>query len=427
MDKYERQHHYEKQFIGMILKKPAYWEDKQVQVHHFESYKNKELFNVLHKLFMEKKSIERSTFATLQESTLQKIGGLAHIDECMELATNTKYDAFKQIEKEMQTFYIGKTLLAKIKPLEQAEIFDLEECRLVAQEVNNTINDVKQERKNFFEMVLETNNKLMNMSKGMSGIPTGYPTLDAFFDGWQQNDLILVGARPSMGKTALTINFMLHSAMKGAEVIYIPAETGEESIIKRAIAILGGLPVNGMRNPKEFFSEYQLNQMQNVVKNLTRLPIHIEELHDIGDIKQLIREKRKEYQDKKILVIIDHLGHISNSKMYQSRNLEYEDYCKELKNMSKEYNVATMLLSQLSRGVEQRQDKHPMLSDLRDSGSIEALADLIIFLYRENYYLKDEEKSVEDYIELNVAKNRDGATGTCKLRFLPSTNRVIEE
>jgi replicative DNA helicase len=231
-----------------------------------------------------------------------------------------------------------------------------------------------------------------------------------------------------MGKTALTINFALNSAANpDNHVTYLPAETGEESIIKRAIAILGELPVNAMRNPNKYLSEYDKVQFAKTVDKLGKLPLHIEELHDIREIRQLARETRKANPTKRLLFIIDHLGHLNcGGKQYASRTLEFEDYCMQLKAIAKEYKVAVMLLSQLSREVEKRPNKRPMNSDLRDSGSIEQIADLIAFLYRDNYYLKDGEKKPQDVIEFIISKNRDGGVGTRFFEFIPNTNKVVE-
>jgi replicative DNA helicase len=227
-------------------------------------------------------------------------------------------------------------------------------------------------------------------------------------------------------KTAITVNMMIKSAMEGNAVTYIPAETGPESIVKRAIAIYGNLPVNAMRHPSKHLNAMQMDTYKKTIAALKKLPLHIEELHDIREIRQLARERTRALPNKKHLFIIDHLGHLSDGKVYQSRNLEFEEYCKALKAIAKDYNIALILLSQLSRGVEQRPDKRPMNSDLRDSGAIEQIADVITFLYRENYYLPDDKKHVDDVIEFIISKNRDGGTGTKKLRFLPNTNRVVE-
>lgn len=426
MDKHERQYFYEKQWIGIIIKDHTLFEDKAVNATHFHNMKNKQAFTLIERLLREQKALDHAAFITLNENELKKIGGLEHIEACAECVVKADIDTLKRIEKELQTYTIAKTMLEEVKTIATSETLDLEACRTIAENINEAVANVKGKRMNFSQLLYETRYSLLTMEEGFSGIDTGYESLNQAFDGWQQKDLILVGARPSMGKTALTINFALRAAKQGALVLYIPAETGEGSIVKRAVAIMGNLPVNVMRNPSKFLDAKGIQKYHDTFDALDKLPMHIEELHDIREIKQLVREKRRENPTQKILVVVDHLGHLSNGTVYQSRTIEFEEYCKQLKDIAKQYNVAMMLLSQLSRTVEQRNDKRPMSSDLRDSGAIEQIADVIAFLYRDNYYKKDHLKSEKDILEFIVTKNRDGSTGTMMFEFIPSTNRVVE-
>jgi replicative DNA helicase len=273
----------------------------------------------------------------------------------------------------------------------------------------------------------ETTGNMLNKPEGLSGIHTGYPALDDVFDGWQETELVLVGARPSMGKTAITVNFMLKSALEGHCVTYIPAETGDESIIERAIAIYGNLPVSAMRNPVKFLAPNQLEKFKRVSEEIAELPIHVEQLRDIREIRQLIRERKNEFPDRKHLVIVDHLAHLKiNGMTFPSRTIELEEYCMELKEIAKDFNVCMMLLSQLSRDVEKRPDKTPVMSDLRDSGALEQIADVVAMLYRASYYMKPEEKAKleKDVIDFIITKNRRGALEKISFEFKPTTNRV---
>lgn len=360
---------------------------------------------------------------TLSQSELSRIGGTRKLEECLTRVVDTRVDNIKHIEKSMQTYHMAESMVEAVKVLPKKDTYDIEEVRQIAEKVQQAAEGVKVKRKNFTDLLHETNLKLMNMTDGMSGVPTGYTSLDSALDGWQEKDLILLGARPSAGKTALTVNFFLQSALEDAVTTYIPAETGDESIIKRSIAVLGGLPVNAMRHPSKYLTKDEMITYNQTLVKLRRLPLHIEELHDIRDIKQLARERRREHPDKRHLFIIDHLGHLCDGQAHTSRNLEFESYCKQLKDIAKEYNIAVMLLSQLSREVEKRPDKRPMLSDLRDSGAIEQIADVIMFIYRGAYYDKT---STDNTMELIIAKNRDGGTGTKYLEFFPTTNRVAE-
>lgn len=427
MDKHEKQNYYEMEWLGLVINDPSLWQERTINDEHFYSKQNDEVYRLLDRFIEEGRPIDNNAWITLSEDEQQAIGGRQHIEACKRKAiTNTAENA-KRLEKEMQTYHIATSMMNLIEPLTQSEAFDIENCRTIAEDIQKTVEGVRTKRKTFKEVLFDTHQQLMSVSDEFSGIPTGYKALDKAFDGWQTGDLITVAARPSMGKTAITVNFALESAKEGQAVTYIPAETGESSIVRRAISILGKLPVNAMRNPKKYLSKEQMDTYKETITKLLKLPLHIEELHYIGDIRQLARERTKAEPNKKHLFIIDHLAHIKDHEKYQSRTIEYESYCQKLKDIAKEYNIAVMLLSQLSRGVEQRPDKRPMMSDLRDSGGIEQISDVIAMLYRDSYYKKDGEKPVDDIIEFQIVKNRDGGTGTTELLFIPETNQVLDE
>lgn len=424
MDKHERQHYQEKQWLGSVIKDPTRWEDKTVSSDHFHTSHNKNLFKLIQRCLESGKPLDHGTWVTLSDADQKQVGGIEHIKE-VENQWVAFDDQMKLVESDMHAYKVAHQIQEEVKVLPKSEYYSLEELRSIVERITHSIEGVREKRKDFKTLLKETRERALNQPDGMSGIDTGYPTLNAAFDGWQPKDLILIGARPSIGKTAITVNFFLHAAVKGYIPTYIPAETGEDSIIKRAAAILGNLPVNAMRHPKKHLTSTQFGQYERVLEKMAQYPMHIEELHDIREIKQLARERTKTYPDGKHLFIIDHLGHISNGQTYQSRTIEFEEYCKQLKDIAKQYNIAMILLSQLSREVEKRPDKRPMMSDLRDSGAIEQIADVIAFLYRESYYKRDNPPP-KDIVEIIIAKNRDGGVGTVTLEFIPETNRVIE-
>lgn len=424
MDKHQRQNHYEKQWLGTILKDETLWQEKTINESVFYSAHTYMFYKLLEKLIGDKRNLDDNTWSTLTVDVLENIGGKAFIYECRSYGRTTTLTELKRLEKELQTYHIMQTMFDSVEAVKGKDDITLEDARAIAAVIQESIDGVKVKRRTFAQLLQDTHEKLMNVSEGMSGIDTGYDELNDMFDGWQTKDLIIIGARPSMGKTAITVNFFIKSALAGFATTYVPAETGDESIVKRCIAVLGGLPSDSIRNLKKYLSPKQLLKYQETMLELKKHPLHIEELHNINDIRQLIRERKRAEPKKRHLVIIDHLGHLSDDNNHANRTLEFESYCKQLKDIAKEMDVALILLSQLSRGVEQRQDKRPMLSDLRDSGSLEQIADVICFLYRENYYLPPEEQHQKDIIEFIIAKNRDGALGTIKFEFVKETTRV---
>lgn len=424
MDKHARQLYHEKQWLASIVKEPSRWEEKTIDVDHFQNKHNRQMYKLIERCLESGKPLDTSTWITLSDADQKQVGGVDYIKE-IEKHYVPFDDQMKLLETDLHAFKVANQIIDEVKTLPDADYYSLEDLRSISERITQSVEGVREKRKDFKTLLRETKEKAMSQTDGMSGIATGYPSLDAAFDGWQLKDLILIGARPSIGKTAVTINFMLHSAVKGYIPTYIPAETGDESIAKRAIAILGNLPVNAMRHPTKHLTATQLGTYHRTVERLEKMPIHIEGLQDIREIKQLMRERTKQHPDGKHLLIIDHLAHLHDGETYQNRTIQYEEYCKKLKDLAKQYNVAVMLLSQLSREVEKRQDHRPMMSDLRDSGAIEQIADVIAFLYREAYYNRDEAPSQQE-LEIIIAKNRDGGTGTVKLEFIPETNRLVE-
>lgn len=423
MDKHTRHFEYEKQWFKLVIKDFSLWEDKTINESHFYHQRHQHLYTFLSSIQARGEVLTPLTWQTLTHTQKAQFGDISELTAYDEKPT---LENLKAIEREMQTYHIGQSMIGSVAPLVKQDRFELENLREIGQQINEVMDNVGTRRKSFNELIMQTHEKWMNMSDALSGVPTGYTSLNSAFDGFQQGDLIICAARPSMGKTAITVNWLLKSVQSDPHVMssYFPAETGDESILKRSVAILGSLPVNCMRNPMKYLSENQKEIYNKTMSKLTHMNINIDDTGDIREIRQIARERTRKYPNHKHLFIIDHLGHLFDGNVYQSRNLEYESYCKQLKAVAKDFNVSVILLSQLSRGVEQRENKRPMNSDLRDSGSIEQIADIIMMLYRDSYYT-DEEKDVDE-IEVIITKNRDGALGTFTYPFIKQTNEVRE-
>ncbi|MFP7465691.1 DnaB helicase C-terminal domain-containing protein, partial [Bacillus safensis] len=202
-------------------------------------------------------------------------------------------------------------------------------------------------------------------------------------------------------------------------------EMSDTQLTHRMLSSIGSIENTKWRNPKRFFSEDDYDKASKAMGEYEKLDIYIHDhpTQTVADIRSKIRKTKKDHPDQDHLVIIDYLQLITPIGKYESKNHEVGEITRELKNMARSFNVPIILLSQLSRGVESRNDKRPMMSDLRDSGSIEQDADIVTFLYRDDYY--DKQSEVKNIAEVIFAKHRNGATGTVNVAFVKEYGKFL--
>ncbi|KOF09786.1 DNA helicase [Planococcus glaciei] len=268
------------------------------------------------------------------------------------------------------------------------------------------------------------NIELLHTRKGdVTGIPTGFRDLDKITAGFQRNDLIIVAARPSVGKTAFALNVAQNVATKTDENVAIfSLEMGAEQLVMRMLCAEGNIDAQIMRTGALQNEDWR--KLTMAMGSLSNAGIFIDDTPGIrvNDIRAKCRRLKQEYGLG--MIMIDYLQLIQGpGKSGENRQQEVSDISRSLKGLARELEVPVIALSQLSRGVEQRQDKRPMMSDLRESGSIEQDADIVSFLYREDYY--DKETEDQNMIEIIIAKQRNGPTGTVKLAFVKEYNKFV--
>ncbi|HSJ37313.1 MAG TPA: replicative DNA helicase [Planococcus sp. (in: firmicutes)] len=268
------------------------------------------------------------------------------------------------------------------------------------------------------------NIELLHTRKGdVTGIPTGFRDLDKITAGFQRNDLIIVAARPSVGKTAFALNVAQNVATKTDENVAIfSLEMGAEQLVMRMLCAEGNIDAQVLRTGALQNEDWR--KLTMAMGSLSNAGIFIDDTPGIrvNDIRAKCRRLKQEYGLG--MIMIDYLQLIAGTgKAGENRQQEVSDISRSLKHLARELEVPVVALSQLSRGVEQRQDKRPMMSDLRESGSIEQDADIVSFLYREDYY--DKETEDQNMIEIIVAKQRNGPTGTVKLAFVKEYNKFV--
>ncbi|MFD1884969.1 replicative DNA helicase [Paenibacillus wenxiniae] len=271
--------------------------------------------------------------------------------------------------------------------------------------------------------VFERVEMLSETSGNTTGIPTGFIDLDKMTAGFQRSDLIIVAARPSVGKTAFALNIAQNVAVRAKETVAIfSLEMSAAQLVQRMICAEANLDASVMRTGE--FKEEDWMKLTMGIASLSESDIYIDDTPGItvSEIRAKCRRLKKE---KGLgMIVIDYLQLISGrGKAGENRQQEVSEISRTLKQIARELHVPVIALSQLSRGVEQRQDKRPMMSDLRESGSIEQDADIVSFLYRDDYYNQDTEK--KNIIEIIIAKQRNGPVGTVELVFLKNFNKFV--
>ncbi len=257
----------------------------------------------------------------------------------------------------------------------------------------------------------------------ITGVPTGFYDLDRMTAGFQAGDMIVLAARPSMGKTALAINIAEHVALnEGLPVAVFSMEMGASQLAVRIVGSIGRINQGHLRTGK--LTDEEWPRLTEAIEKLRNISLHIDETPGLSPSELRANARRLARQCGKLgLIVVDYLQLMSGSggSNGENRATELGEISRGLKMLAKELQCPVIALSQLNRSVEQRTDKRPMMSDLRESGAIEQDADIIMFIYRDEYYNKDSKEP--GVAEVIIGKQRNGPTGTVKLAFLNSLTR----
>ena len=371
---------------------------------------------------------------------LDDVGGVAYIAELatsVPTAANAGYYAKIVEEKSM----LRRLISTATNIITQANNGD-DDVPSLLDSAERQIMDVSERRnrsgfreiKDVLNETLSDIDRLSQQSEDITGLPTGYREFDKMTAGLQPDNLIILAARPAVGKTAFALNIAQNVATStDTSVAIFSLEMSAESLVNRMLCAEGSINANHLRTGQLDEGEWQ--NLIVAMGALSNTSIFIDDTPGIkmAEIRAKCRRLAKE-KGNLGLVVIDYLQLIEGSNK-ESRQQEVSEISRQLKKLAKELSVPILALYQLSRGVEQRQDKRPVLSDIRESGSIEQDADIVAFLYRDDYYERGESKSEEDgddqdslnqdvgEVELIIEKNRAGARGTVKLLFIKSYNK----
>ena len=354
---------------------------------------------------------------------LQRAGGsgyIAGLTDGVPFGAGTNITEYCRIIKDKsvkrQIIYTANSVISQV--LEGAD--DSDELLNVAQakffeiakeRVQSGFETIREIIKNDFE----TLEKLWSSGPTLEGVDTGYRMLDSFTGGWRNGELIILAARPSLGKTALALNASIHLAKKQKGVGFFSLEMSKQALLVRILCSEGKVDSHRLRTG--FSSKEDWQKLTAAMGRLVDAPLHIDESFESNMMQLRAKARRLKAEKDVSLIVVDYLQLITPHGRYENRTQEVSSISRSLKGMAKELNVPVLALSQLSRPSEKRNTICPMLSDLRDSGSIEQDADVVIFLYP---CREDEDPGVESaaVVNIRVAKQRNGPTGDTKLTFM---------
>lgn len=357
------------------------------------------------------------------------IGGLEYLAELPEkVPTTANVEKYIKIVEEKS---ILRNLIKTANEMITLGYDPTEDVEEIMDQAEKKIFDLSQSRNQkgytpIKDVLIETFaglEQLYNQKQHITGVPTGFADLDYKTAGLHNSDLVLIAARPSMGKTALALNIATNAAIKGkVPVAVFSLEMSKEQLVNRVLCSEAMVDSNKVRTGK--LDEQDWTKLAGALGPLSEAEMYIDDTPGIS-VMEIRAKCRKLKMEKNIgLVVIDYLQLIQGSnKRGGSREQEISEISRSLKILAKEINVPVIALSQLSRAPEQRPDHRPMLADLRESGAIEQDADIVMFLYRDDYYHEDSEK--KNIAEIILAKHRSGSTGTVELLWLANYTKFV--
>ncbi|MCY8590960.1 replicative DNA helicase [Bacillus haynesii] len=412
----------EQALLGCILVESDLIKELSLQPEHFSETRHQVIFKAMREVEKLGKSVDIVTTVTKLGDSVEQVGGLQYLTDLGSAVASTAnflayqtliYDAYRLREMKKTAIEFANT------PTDDG-ITELYKRAMELQEIGIEKTRTKQ------DVLMEIYNDMHEEKEDITGINTGLIDLNAMTGGWQNDDLIVLAARPSMGKTAFALHMGKSNCEKGGVTDIFSLEMPDKQLTHRLLSNLGNIEGSKWKNPRKFFSDRDYENATKAIGEYEKwnINIHDQPAQSLADIRSKIRKTKKENPDnKKHLVIIDYLQLIRAIGKYERRDLEVGSITADLKKMARAFKIPIILLSQLSRAVEQRQDKRPMMSDLRESGSIEQDADVVMFLYRDDYYNKNSE--LKNIIEIDLAKQRNGPTGMIQASFIKEYGRFI--
>lgn len=406
----------EQSILATMLEENYLIMDSQLKPEMFYGQHHRQLFMLMQQLVIEGHPVDYLTLSARFEQ-METIG-VSYLTELMRFADTEKFDDYARLLREIWRERQKAQILFQATEGDWAipQIIErLDHTQLEGTQVDTSITQDLVAMHNFPWEDVETPGLIVPHIQGLASI----------IDGFRPGELTIIAARPSMGKTDVMNNIALQAGWQGHLPIIFSLEMSKTILLNRLIATTGHYSRLKMRNPKQYFSEDQKNKWLHVLENVNKSSIHIDDRSSLTmpQIRSQARRIIRQNPNKTPIILIDYLQIIQTDGDYEHSNMAMGKISRALKQMAKEFNCPVVCLSQLNRNVEARSNKRPLMSDLRDSGSIEQDADVIILLYRNSYY-ETEKTDAPDLLEFIVAKNRNGPTDTAKAIYNKKTGHI---
>ncbi|MBG9982470.1 replicative DNA helicase [Aerococcaceae bacterium DSM 111020] len=430
----------EKSVLGALFLDPQKMPTVQGIINETDFYKQRHqyIYQAMDTIYNKNTTIDIITLASQLESydQLDNVGGREYLVELMTFTpTSVNIEQYAEIIKEKS---ILRQLIEASTQISQSAYDEGDDIQNIVDRSEKLILSIgegsqsnrPQPIRPIIDEAMQNIIELSERKQEIVGLPTGYRDLDLLTNGFQPDQLIILAARPSVGKTAFALNIAQNVATKSQiPVVIFSLEMGAIDLVNRLICAEGNINATNLRTGN--LTDDEWSSFTIATDNLRKAPIFIDDSAGtrVSEIRAKCRRLKQENPDLG-LIVIDYLQLIEGNGK-ENRQQEVSDISRQLKIMAKELKVPVIALSQLSRGVEHRQNKRPILSDIRESGSIEQDADIVAFLYREDYHQQDEEpeeNTVQDdlpdnTVEVIIAKNRAGARDTVRLLFKKEYNK----
>ncbi len=355
-----------------------------------------------------------------KDGNLEKAGGIAYVAQIANSIGNAANVAYyANIVKEKAVL---RDLISIASNISNRSYDDTEDTEKILDDAERMVLEISQKRTRsgltpVAEVIDQSLSRLEILSQkkeGLTGLTSGFVDLDRMTSGWQKSDFIILAARPAMGKTALALNMAQNAAMATKQPVAIfSLEMSKEQLVNRMISSLAEIDQQTLRNGRIYGDDWI--RLVNAVAPLGEAPVYIDDTPAISVREVRAKARRLKTEQGLGLIIIDYLQLMGSTGRIESRQQEVSQISRSLKALARELDIPIIALSQLSRSVEQGQEKKPSLSHLRESGSLEQDADIVMFIYRDEYYNEDSDKKGQ--AEIIIAKHRNGATGSVDLSF----------
>ena len=425
----------ERSVLGAVLVDNTQFERAQeiLRSSSFYSPRHQKIFSALEDLVEAGTALDVITLKAALERAgrLEEIGGPAYLAELLEgVPRSANVEHYARIVKEKNTL---RELIRRSQSILSEAISGHGALDQLLDDAERSILQIAEERLGggfiplsvTAEQSLKAIEELTQRKELITGVPSGFPELDEMTAGLQPTDLIILAARPAMGKTSLALNFASHAAMAhGRKVGMFSLEMSHQQLFFRLLCSEGQVDAHRLRTGRVGKDEWQ--RIIKAYSTLSGASIFLDDTPGVGVMEMRAKSRRLKREHGLDLLIIDYLQLMRGRGRSENRQQEISEISRSLKELSKELNIPIIALSQLSRAPEQRggDQRRPQLSDLRESGAIEQDADVVLFLYREEVYKKDD-PDLRGKAELIVGKQRNGPTGTVQLNFIRDYTRFV--